>query len=67
MISEMTKKVTAHDIVTVRPATGKEDPPMIVSIPRHIAERMNLKLRDKLRIYTDDEKIYLDRYEEPKL
>lgn len=61
------KKVLAHDVVTVRAARGGEDIPMVVSIPKPIANILKLKLKDKMRIYTDGEKIYLDRYQEPEL
>ena len=61
------KKVLAHDVVTVRAARGGKDVPKIVSIPKPIADIFNLKLKDRMRIYTDGELIYLKKLEEPEL
>lgn len=63
----MSKKVLAHDVVTIRAARGGEDIPMIVSIPKPIANILKLKLKDRMQIYTDGEKIYLDKIKEPEL
>jgi bifunctional DNA-binding transcriptional regulator/antitoxin component of YhaV-PrlF toxin-antitoxin module len=40
---------------------------MIITIPKKIVESMKLKKGESLRIYTDGEKIYVDRFEEPTL
>jgi hypothetical protein len=61
------KKVLAHDVVNVRPARSGDYPPMIVSIPKKIVDVMKLEKGEKLRIYTDGERIYLDRFETPTL
>jgi hypothetical protein len=61
------KKVLAHDVVNVRPARSGDYPPMIVSIPKKIVDIMKLEKGEKLRIYTDGERIYLDRFETPTL
>jgi hypothetical protein len=61
------RKVIAHDVVSVRPARSGDYPPMIVSIPKKIVDVMKLKKGESLRIYTDGEKIYLDRFEAPEL
>jgi hypothetical protein len=61
------KKVLAHDVVNVRPARSGDYPPMIVSIPKKIVDIMKLEKREKVRIYTDGERIYLDRFETPTL
>ena len=61
------KKVIAHDVVNIRPARSGDYPPMIVSIPKKIVDAMKLKKGESLRIYTDGEKIYLDRFEEPTI
>jgi len=61
------KKVLAYDVVKLRPARSGDYPPMIVSIPTKIIEVMKLSKGESLRIYTDGEKIYLDRFEEPTL
>ncbi len=63
----VSKKVLAHDVVTIRAARGGEDIPMIVSIPKPIANILKLKLKDRMQIYTDGEKIYLDKIKEPEL
>ena len=61
------RKVIAHDVVKVQTARSGKYPPMIISIPRDIASAMKLKKDEKIRIYTDGERIYLDRFEEPKI
>jgi hypothetical protein len=61
------KKVLAHDVVNVRPARSGDYPPMIVSIPKKIVDVMKLEKGEKLRVYTDGERIYLDRFETPTL
>ena len=65
------KKVLADDIVTVRaartPKEGETIIPLIVSIPKPIAEIMKIEKGNKLVIYTDGDQIYLRRYERPKL
>ncbi len=64
----MTKKVLAHDIVNVRAARSDKDyVPLLVSIPRTIVEAINIKKDDKLHMYTDGERIYLDKIKEPEL
>jgi hypothetical protein len=54
-------------VVNVRPARSGDYPPMIVSIPKKIVDIMKLEKGEKLRIYTDGERIYLDRFETPTL
>jgi hypothetical protein len=61
------KKVLAHTTVTIRPARTGDNPPIIISVPRKIVDVMNLKIGENLRMYTDGEKIYLDRFEEPTI
>jgi hypothetical protein len=61
------KKVLAHTSVAIRPARTGDNPPIIISIPRKIADVMKLKIGEDLRMYTDGEKIYLDRFEEPTI
>ena len=64
---EMAKKVLAHIPVTIRPARQLKDededkrPPLIVSIPRIIAEKANINLKDQMMMYTDGELIYLKK------
>ena len=57
------KKVITHDVISIRPARSGDSPPMIITIPKKIVEAMKLKKGEDLRIYTDGEKIYIDRFE----
>lgn len=57
-------KVLAHDTVSVRVARSGAFAPMEVSIPKHIAGVMKLKKGERLRMYTDGTKIYIDRFQE---
>ena len=49
------------------PRGGEEDSPVIVSIPRRISKAANLVIGDYLRIYTDGNKICLDREQIPEI
>jgi hypothetical protein len=60
-------KVLAHDVVSLRVARSGAFAPMEVSIPKPIIAAMKLKKGDKLRIYTDGQKIYIDKFEEPEI
>ena len=60
-------KVLAHDVVNVRAARSGDYAPMIISIPKEIANSMKLKKGEKLRIYTDGQRIYIDRFEKPEI
>jgi hypothetical protein len=60
-------KVLAHDVVGLRVARSGPFAPMEVSIPKPIINVMKLKKGDKLRIYTDGLKIYIDKFEEPEI
>ena len=51
--------------MNVRFARSDEYSPMIVTIPKKIADVMKLKKGDSLRVYTDGERIYLDSFELP--
>ena len=72
---KMSKKILARIAVTVRPARvlketekGKnKEPPLIVSIPRIIANAVGVQQRDQMMMYTDGKRIYLDKIEEPEL
>jgi hypothetical protein len=69
----VSKKVLADDIVNIRAARGPDEkkgekhPPLIVSIPRSIADAAKVQKGDKMRIYTDGEKVYLDKVEKPTI
>jgi AbrB family looped-hinge helix DNA binding protein len=54
-------------LVNVRAAKGGDNPPMIITIPKNIANAFNLELGETLDILTDGEKIVLKRTEITKL
>jgi len=64
-------KVIAHEVVSLRAARGnltereqKEDcAPLIVTIPKNIIKSIGVRKRDKLHIYSDGFRIYMDRLE----
>jgi hypothetical protein len=56
-------KVLAHDTITIRTARGGKGAPLIMSLPKEIADVMKFKKGDKVRIYTDGQKVYIDRFE----
>ena len=60
------KKIT-RSLANVRAARGGDNPPMIITIPKNIANAFNLKLGETLDILTDGEKIVLKRTEITKL
>lgn len=60
-------KVLAHDVVNIRAARSGEFAPLIISIPKAIANAMKIKKGEKLRIYTDGQRIYIDRFEKPEI
>jgi hypothetical protein len=71
-IIEMSKKILAHKAVTIRAARAptKEEgklPPLIVAIPKVIANAANVKQADQMIMYTDGNRIYLDKIQEPKI
>jgi hypothetical protein len=71
VVDNMTKKILARIAVTIRPARPikkeNEIPPLIVSVPRIIANAANVQPKDQMMMYTDGERIYLDKIDEPKL
>jgi hypothetical protein len=66
-ITILSKKVLARDVVTMRSARGGENAPLIVSIPSAIAKAIKCEKGEKFQIYTDGERIYLERLAEPKV
>jgi hypothetical protein len=40
---------------------------MIITIPKKLVEAMKLKDSESPRIYTDGERLYIDRFEEPEI
>ena len=61
-----TKKVIAYAHSKLRAARGGENPPMIVTIPKQVAEKAGLKIGDDVQILTDGEKIVLRKEEVPE-
>lgn len=60
-------KVLAHDVVSIRAARSGDFAPLIVSIPKTVVNTMKIKKGDRLRIYTDGQKIYMDKFEVPEI
>jgi hypothetical protein len=50
-ISILSKKVLAHDLVTMRAARGGENTPLIISIPTVIVKAAKYKKGEKIQIY----------------
>jgi hypothetical protein len=66
-VSILSKKILAHDVVTMRTARGGENAPLIISVPSPIVKAAKYKKGEKMQIYTDGERTYLERLAEPKL
>jgi hypothetical protein len=60
-------KVLAHDTITIRTARSGKGAPLIMSLPKEIADAMKFKKGDKVRIYTDGQKVYIDKFEIPEV
>ena len=60
-------KKIIRSLANVRAARGGDNPPMIITIPKNIANAFNLTLGETLDILTDGEKIVLKRTEITKL
>jgi hypothetical protein len=65
--SRKASKVIARDVVRIRGATGEENPPIIISVPRKILNAASLRKGDEVRIYTDGARIYLEKLGEPEI
>ena len=63
----LNEKKIVRSLVNVRAARGGDNPPMIITIPKNIANAFNLTLGETLDILTDGEKIVLKRTEITKL
>jgi AbrB family looped-hinge helix DNA binding protein len=62
-----TKKVIAYAHSRIRAARGGDNPPMIVTIPKEVAEKSGMKLGDDIQILTDGEKIVIRKTEVPEI
>jgi hypothetical protein len=60
-------KVLAYDVISDRAARSVRGAPLIISIPKLMVDAMKVKKGHRLRVYTDGEKIYLDRFKEPEI
>lgn len=65
--NQLLGKVLAHDTITIRTARSGKGAPLIMSLPKEIADAMKFKKGDKVRIYTDGQKVYIDRFEIPEI
>ena len=66
-IKQILGKVLAHDTVTIRTARSGKGAPLIMSLPKEIADAVKFKKGDKVRIYTDGQKVYIDKFEIPEI
>lgn len=57
-------KIIAHGTAFARPARSGDNVPIIITIPKDIVEAMKIKKGENLRLYTDGDKIYIDRFME---
>ena len=62
-----TKKVIAFAHSKIRAARGGDNPPMIVTIPKEVADKSGMKLGDDIQILTDGEKIVIRKLEIPEI
>jgi AbrB family looped-hinge helix DNA binding protein len=62
-----TRKVIAYAHSRIRAARGGDNPPMIVTIPKEVAEKSGMKLGDDIQILTDGEKIVIRKTEVPEI
>jgi len=60
------KKVIVEQ-VTIRAARSGKNPPLIVSIPRTVADKTKLRIGDTLLMYTDGDKVVITRPEMPNV
>jgi AbrB family looped-hinge helix DNA binding protein len=63
----LNEKKIVRSLVNVRAARGGDNPPLIITLPKNIANAFNLELGETLDILTDGEKIVLKRTEITKL
>ena len=63
----MSKKVVAHEVVSIRVARGGEHAPLVIPLPKSVGDAAKCEKGIKVHIYTDGERIYIEKLEEPKL
>jgi Antidote-toxin recognition MazE, bacterial antitoxin len=62
-----TKKVIAFAHSKIRAARGGKNPPLIVTIPKEVAEKSGMFLGDSIQILTDGDKIVIRKTEIPEI
>ena len=67
LTSLLSKKIVAHEVVTIRVARGGEYAPLVIPLPKSVADAMKCEKGTKVHIYTDGERLYVERLEEPKI
>jgi antitoxin component of MazEF toxin-antitoxin module len=61
------KKSVTHEVVTIRVARGGEHAPLVIRLPKSLADAMKCEKGTKVHIYTDGERAYIEKLEEPKI
>lgn len=63
----LSKKVIAHEVVSIRAARGGDYAPLVIPLPKSIADAMKCDRGLKVHIYTDGERMYIEKLEEPEI
>ena len=63
----LSKKIIAHEVVTIRNARGGDYKPLVIPLPRSIADEVNFDKGVKVHIYTDGEQVYIKKLEDLKM
>jgi hypothetical protein len=63
----LSKKIMAHEVVTIRAARGGEYAPSVIPLPKSVSDAMKFEKGTKVHIYTDGERVYVEKLEEPKI
>lgn len=60
-------KMVVVEQVTIRAARSGKKPPLIVGIPRSVADKAKLEIGDTMLMFTDGDKVIITRPEMPKI
>ena len=63
----LSKKIIAHEVVTIRVARGGDYAPLVIPLPRSVADTVKYDKGIKVHIYTDGEQIYVKKLEDLKI
>ncbi|HKG86697.1 MAG TPA: hypothetical protein VKA95_00110 [Nitrososphaeraceae archaeon] len=63
----LSRKIVANEVVTIRVARGGNYAPLVIPLPRSIADAMKCKRGIKVHIFTDGERGYFEKLPDPKL